>query len=133
MQNLTQNTHFYILHLKSEISCSYGLEALNFTSKGHHVCCIFTSMYMPCVLYIQELGIFQHIPVHYSKRKKKEKEGRRRSRECSTTFCITPKMGKERGGRGRNNDGMTYWCSLEMALQPKTNQSRYVTMSQEEE
>ena|ERR1700733_1817255 len=37
--------HFYMLHLKSEISSSYGLEALNFTSKGHHVCCIFTSMY----------------------------------------------------------------------------------------
>ena len=36
---------FYMLHLKSEISSSHGLEVLNFRSKGHHLCCVFTSVY----------------------------------------------------------------------------------------
>src|ERR1700733_15422273 len=55
--------HFYMLHLKSEISSSYGLEALNFTSKGHHVCCIFTSMYT-CLLY-PEIYNSQFPPIIY--------------------------------------------------------------------
>jgi hypothetical protein len=89
---------------------------------------------LPRVLYVHGLGIFQHIPAHYSKRKKKEEEGRRRrSREHSTTFYTTPKTGKERDRREKNQDGDMYWCSPEMASQPKTNQGGYVTMSPEEE